>query len=245
MLDIKHIGYLSDVHIIDIYNIIDIYDKSFCVNMKGHDNCLCKKLFKQSSKTNMNNKKIEKLTIYLNDFYNKIPNIQKNIQYIQENHENISWNINHDCNYNGSSKNFSIFKKFKIIGYNEKNVFIIYVKPQFSNLNYNEILMNSIYDTFLIKNIEKYKNQDLSENYKKYDDKEIKIFVCTLDREEPFEIKWNFDEDNIKLINDSIYNYLIDSYQQDNNKIYYFYYHYKDKYEKKSDKPAYIIEKII
>ena len=60
-------------------------------------------------------------------------------------------------------------KKLNLIGYDENIVIISYIKPQFNSLNYNEILVNSIFDTYLINNVKKNdKEGNISENYKRF-----------------------------------------------------------------------------
>ena len=48
----------------ELYNITDIYNKSFDTNYQGHEKCLCKKLFNKD-KLIVSNEKIQKLSKYL------------------------------------------------------------------------------------------------------------------------------------------------------------------------------------
>ena len=63
-----------------------------------------------------------------------------------------------------------------------------------NTLNYNEILIDSIFDTYLITNV----NND-TDNYNKYDNKNIITIIFTPDCDEPYYINW-INNENINLI---------------------------------------------
>ena len=112
------------------------------------------------------------------------------------------------------------------------------MKPQFNSLNYNEILINSIYDTYLIKNIEEKTTNELgveviTENYKRFSGKNIISCVFTLDRETPYYISWKDDgidliDTNADLLKITIYKYLKNHYSLENNGLYYFYNYWRN-----------------
>lgn len=70
-------------------------------------------------------------------------------------YKNLKYLFSLSIYFNGNNKEYNLYKIFNLIAYNNKEVIICYIKPQFNNLNYNETLLNSIFDTFLIKNLEK------------------------------------------------------------------------------------------
>ena len=82
-----------------------------------------------------------------------------------------------------------------------KYVFNIILKPQYNKLNFNEIMLESILNTHLLLNL---KN---TENYKRYNNKNIINCLITLDLEEPLFINW----DNILEHNDIILNLIKNS----------------------------------
>lgn len=55
MIQICKNGIYTDITINELYNLINIYSKAFNNSIDGHDNCLCKELFK-FSKTESNSK---------------------------------------------------------------------------------------------------------------------------------------------------------------------------------------------
>jgi len=58
----------------------------------------------------------------------------------------IKWRLSFDVFYKGNNSDY------KIIGEDNKNFFIVNIKPSFNEINYNKELFNSVFDTFLFKN---------------------------------------------------------------------------------------------
>ena len=127
--------------------------------------------------------------------------------------------------YLEGNDSFKISKKFGLIGYDDENVVIGYIKPQFNSLNYNEILMFSIFDTYLTQNVKKLdKKGNISENYKRFYGKKVISCVFTLDKNEPYYIDWgNLIGENIHIIKNTIYSNIFEKYKLENNMVYYFY----------------------
>jgi hypothetical protein len=87
----------------------------------------------------------------------------------------------------GCVNNYDIHNKFELIAYNESYVVICHIKPQFNSLNYNEILLGSIFGTHLCYNTDDQCNDgSKSKNYDKFNNKKIISCVFTLDRDEPY-----------------------------------------------------------
>ncbi len=123
---------------------------------------------------------------------------------------------------------FKITKKIKLIGYDAENIIIAYIKPQFNSLNYNEILMDSIFDNYLINNVKKYKKDEISENYTRFNGKKIITCIFTLDRHEPYYIDWSDTIKNNKdIITDAIYTSIKKKYTLESNSIFYFYIYWR------------------
>jgi hypothetical protein len=260
MIQISDQGIYTDISISDLYNITDIYNLSFKKINMGHDNCLCKKFF--NNKKLEKNDKIKKMKNYLFSHYdnlNKIGNIYDNFL---NKFSKINWLINHQIVYGSNSNCFKLYKSYNLIGYDNDNVFIFYIKPQFNNLNYNNILIESIFDTFLIKNIKKVNNTEKDNNkdkhnkeledYTKFYNKKIKTIVFSLDNENYYLIDWNNSQSNQDLIEcESNKNMLVKlirdkidcKYKIECKYIYNFYKYWKKEYQ--LDKPTKIIEKII
>jgi hypothetical protein len=161
--------------------------------------------------------------MYLLKHFEKINDIKKLMSSFHEKYPQINWLINHSVKYEGN-ENFIIKQKYKLIGYDDNNVIICYLKPQFNKLNYNEVLINSIFDTYLINNVNKFKNNEITENYKRFHNKKIITCIFTLDRNEPYYIDW-YDslEKNTEVIKNRIYFNIMERYKLESNNIFYFY----------------------
>ena len=207
-----------------MYDIIDIKFKS----IKDE-----KALYKET-----HYKKIEIISVIFNKFINKF--------------SDLKFLINHQVYLNSQNKEYTLYRNFELLAYNEKEIIICYIKPQFNTINYNEVLLQSIFDTFIIKNVQKMDEDDnkLSDNYKRFNNKKIITCVFTLDNNnKPYYIDWS-DKDNndlIKknniLIKNIIKTNLLLNFKLYNNDIYYF---YKYWYNKNKNQSSYdIINKII
>jgi len=154
MIQICDNGKYSDISINDLYNITDIYFNSYNNTFEGHNECLCNKYFNNENNNKRQNNNIENMKKYLLNHYENINGIGKVYNKFLLEYPSINWQIEHIIPYNNSeSPDFILYKKFSLIGYTKNNAFIFYIKPQFNNLNYNNILLESIFDTFLIKSI--------------------------------------------------------------------------------------------
>ena len=222
MIQIIHQKEKSDININDIYNIIDIYNDSFNDDT-GHENCLCKKYFNKKC-IERNNKKIDDMKVYLIKHFEKIQDVKNVIALFHNKFLKINWLMNQPVYLEGNDS-FKISKKFGLIGYDDENVVIGYIKPQFNSLNYNEILMSSIFDTYLIQNLKKIGiDGEISENYKRFYGKKVISCVFTLDKNEPYYIDWgNLIGENIPIIKNRIYLNVMEKYKLENNMVYYFY----------------------
>lgn len=238
----------SDINIIEIYDIIDIYNNSFNENDTGHDKCLCKQHFNKLAEER-HNKKIDYMKLYLGKHFEKIKDVKNIMSLFYKQYPTINWLMNYPVTYEGNNS-FSISRRFPLIGYDKSNVIICYIKPQFNSLNYNEIIMDSIFDTHLVKNVKKYKEENvLSENYNKLYGKKVITCIFTLDRNEPYYIDWsNYIEDNKEIINTMICSYMIEKYNSETTSIFYFYSYWRkycpDNKQKPADFIRYLKEKI-
>jgi hypothetical protein len=212
MISVKTDGVYADISINELYNIIDIYNKSFNVDLPGHTNCKCRIHFKKNS-INCDSKRIEEMQRYLLTHYEKINTINNVYSLFMKKNPNIKWNINHTITFNGNTPDFHIYKKFQTIGYDDKNVWIIYIKPQFNELNYNEFVIDSIYNTFFIKNLKIPidDNKKTLLDYEKYGNKQIVSIVFTSECNDYYSFSWD-NLDLMKYVSNSlINNYCIDN----------------------------------
>ena len=231
MLEIKTSGIYTDTSISDIYNIVDVYNDSYQAGTKGHEKCVCD-LYFCGSKHNKTNSTIDKMKGYLLQHFDKVKYIENSINFFHKDYPHLNWLYNHVVKFNGYNKNYKLWRHFQLIAYDDTHVVITYIKPQFNQLNYNEALMSSLYDAYLITNIEKYSDkvdvQTTTENYNRFNGKKIISCVFTLDRNEPYYISW-YDEGvdlidiNKDLLKETIYTYMKSHFSSENNSIYYFY----------------------
>jgi len=237
MIEIYTSRQYSKFNIVDIYDIIDLYNSAFNdVIMDQHKNCLCQKYFNKCN-FQVTNKKIDSMKLYLLHHFEKIDNIKNTMSLFHKKFSNINWLIHHHLHYNGND-NFQIKDKFKLIGYDENIVIISYIKPQFNSLNYNNILVNSIFDTHLINNIKKYKKTgEISENYKRFNGKKVITCIFTLDQDNPHFIDLNESIiNNCDIIKNRIYFNIVEKYKSKFGNLFYFY-RYWQRFCPDKDKP--------
>jgi hypothetical protein len=201
--------------------------------------------------------KIKQMNNYLLNHYEQIYNIGKVYEQFINTYPKINWLISHQINLNGNNNDFDIKRNFQLIGYDNENVFIFYVKPQFNNLNYNQTLIDSIFDTFLINNIKKpledTENEQYNKtlkDYNKFGNKSIKTIIFTLDKTDFITLEWNQINENLimkhkDIIIEKIKDKIIKKYSVEIKNIYYFYKYVKNNLIKDKLSPEKIIKNII
>jgi hypothetical protein len=222
MFEIVNEKTYSSITISDVYDIVDLYFKNFDSSFIGHEHCLCKKLhLKYCNNCNLNIKNND-LTEYLKNHYEKIRNIKNIVKNIFEKYPKMNWLISHNCYYDGNDS-FNIKKKFLLIGYNDTTTITCYIKPQFNSLNYNNILVESIYDEHLLNNIKNLDNEgNVANNYIRFKNKTRINCVLTLDLDKPYYISCP-NSNNTNLIINFLHQEIFNKYITDVNEIFYFY----------------------
>ena len=212
MINIIQKGSYTNITMIELYNIIDTYKKSYKISMIGHDNCLCKKHFKDHN----NNK--NSFTDYLLSHYEKMNKLDIIIKLLIKEHPNTSWNIEHKIICEGNNA-FKIKSKCSIIGYNDKHAILCYINPELNKLNFNEIKTKALIDIFILI------NDSRENNYNKYNNKKIIVCVLSLNLDEPYYINFEEIPDIKQIINETLYKY----YSNKNKDVFRFYKYYKNK----------------
>jgi len=249
MIEISDNKQYSNININDIYDIIYLYDNTFTnETIIGHEKCLCKKHFNNPIIIQVKNKKIDEIKLYLLNHFEKIEDIKNIMKLFHIKYPKINWLINHILHYEGND-NFNIHKKFNLIGYDDEHVIISYIKPQFNSLNYNEIIVNSIFDTHFINNVKKYKNGKITDNYLKFNNKKVITCIFTLDQTEPYYIEWDNSLINSSdIIKKRMYNIITDKCKTESYKLYYFYKYWRvhcpDDFKKASKFIGFLNEKL-
>jgi hypothetical protein len=249
MIETSKNGEYTDIYISELYNIIDIYNKSFKSETLLHSNCLCNSCFENHE---LNENTSYGLENYIFTHFEKMEKITKQYNDFCEKYKNVSWLIDHYVDFNGMSNDLKITQRFQFIGYNDEFVFIVYIKPQFNELNYNQILTNAIYDSFIVKNIKKPNEDDkehIKKNYKNFYNKEVICIVFSTDLDIPYYIDWkNKEGENIlntqlNMILHMIYYDIITKYETENKMVYNFYKYWRK--QKTGKNPLDIITYII
>jgi len=207
----------------NIMSMMDLYDivysfETFNISHSNLYDCLCDKEF-----SNIIHKD-NKFSINIREHYNnitKIDDLYNNyIDYIDTHYSikknDIKYNINQSIYYNKKNDNINIRNNFKIIGYSDKYVFVIYIKPTLSKLN----LIDTIYEIILNNNILQYTSvTNEIKNPNKFVNKKIINCIFTLDCDKPFIFDYdNYNIDNI--IKPLIYNFIEEKYINYNKLIY-------------------------
>ena len=245
LIEIFDKGMYTNININEIYNIINIYSKSFNKLSKEvkdqHNNCLCKKCFNNMINLNEINTKIDSLEKYICIHYEEIEKIKNIFNLCYCKYPNIDWLINHSVIFDGKTKEYKINNRFDMIGYDNENVLIAYIKPQFNSLNYNQILLDSICDTYFVMNLkipdtetelnsvyEKIKEEKIKDDYKRFNNKIITIVIFTTSLEEPYYIKWDMTTSILDYCKKFIKDKLIDNFINESNYIYNFYKYWRE-----------------
>ena len=203
MISVVDEGVHSDITINELYKLVDVYDKSFTDNVPGHTTCSCRTFF---CKTTIVDKQHITMNNYLLSHYERLNIVNEAYTSFLDNFPDIKCNINYLLSLHGSD--FSIEKRFQVLGYDNSNVWIFYFKPQFNKLNYNDTMVDSICDTFFIRQLDD----------EKYNNKKITTIVFTCDKNEYYSFTWDMD------ISHDVKNILIKLYTV-NNVYEYFKYH--------------------
>jgi superfamily I DNA/RNA helicase len=91
MIQIVHQKEKSNINIVDIYDIVDLYSNSFNNdNIIGHESCLCKKHFNKSNVQEVKNKKIDNMKLYLLKHFEKINDIKNVMKLFHNNYPKIN-----------------------------------------------------------------------------------------------------------------------------------------------------------
>jgi hypothetical protein len=233
MIGIISRGEYADISITDVYNIVDVYSKSYNVGTSGHSACLCEKHFSKKKDCPSSNTSVDNMRIYLHNHFEKIKYIDKVMGVFHQSYPKLNWLMDHTVKYGGQNTNYKVWRQFTLVGYDDSTVLVAYIKPQFNALNFNEVLMNSMYDAYILSNVKKDEEKEsdkrgVASNYERFHGKKIVSCVFTLDRTEPYYISWydgakNLIEANSEMFKQLVYKYIDGYYSSENCSIQYFY----------------------
>jgi hypothetical protein len=176
------------------------------------------------------------------ELFNSILNIRNIVNKCSiKKFENITWNIFKYIELKSINSYFRIFKSnFPIIGNNKDTVIHIILKSNISQLNFWDIMIEILFERFLIYN-------PLSEKDKgKYENKEIITYCFLLDDNSYLKIKWKWDKilcNELKIV---IFDGLFSHFSDNHIDIYnYFSLVSKKNEELWNENPCKIIDFII
>lgn len=250
LIKLFNLGTYSDTSVMDVYSIIECYEScSIFINDEHteYNKCICSKCFSTSNKNVQHNNEIKECLVSHYDKIGQIKDIYKNYKHhITENLQisQIKYNIFHSVWFGGKNDNFSLVTQYPIIGYSDEAVILFIIKPQFNLLNFNNIMINLIFDVFTILNVTQNnnKNEKYVDNFDRYHGKTIQVCIITLDTDTPIFYSINIDKNNIQM-KDIISRYLYNKYSTHHELIYNFYkYHKANKTNTKQNTFKYIYD---
>jgi len=246
-------GVYSEMTINELYSVIDTYTETFNHTIVGHDTCICKEHFDVCEY--VSGSENDGMQKYLLNHYENIDNLGKIYDEFLHKYPDVNWLITHKNIHCGTNNDFCMYKYFKLLGYDKNNAFIAYIKPQFNEMNYEETLINSIYDTLILRQIKPCgaDGSDLNEkqmnDYNKFGGKHVHTIVFSLDNEKYFDFEWKNSDNECLIKNDLIENIkekIICNYAIECESFFYYYkYHRSKNIECSSDKFLDIIEEKI
>jgi hypothetical protein len=214
MNQITQENYKTKITMMELYNIVDVYEKAFKHYLKGHDHCCCKQTF-------IDNEYKNSFTDYLNSHYEKMFRVDRLVQKVVDAYPKMDWNTDHAILYMDSR--FTIRSQCHFIGYNATHVLLCYVTPNLTTLNINTFKTIAMVDTFLVKN-----QHESTDNYFKYHGKQVIVCIVAINLDEPYIMNIDVEECLVKeVISSSMYDY----YSLQNKEVFHFYQTLRKKYE--------------
>jgi hypothetical protein len=125
-----------------------MYKDIFDVSTPGHETCTCKIHFSETKTPSSEYKD------YLFNHYEKLEHVHSILDKFDSEHSHINWLYKHQIMLEGTTE-FKVYKFIDMIGYDDTSVYIMYIKPQFNELNMNDFLIDSLITTYLLQNSKK------------------------------------------------------------------------------------------
>lgn len=224
--DVNDNGYYTDISIMEIYSLMYYMYQCYHYLDKKHEceSCLCKIIFKNNQCIQTNDDVYSEIKKSICEHYNKISQIEKMYQgYIDHiNHIKQKFHYNEDRNimFRNCDGSINYHNKYDMIAYSDTDTLVIKIKPEFSLLNYNEIMLDCILDTYFLKNSGHYKNME--DRSFAYLDKPVTICIFTFDSEKPIFIKLDISHIE-RQIHDLINQYVSEKYQSYHTDLFKYY----------------------
>jgi hypothetical protein len=216
MMECIESGKFQKITISNVYNIIDIYSKVYNDTATGHERCDCTKHFPKI--LNTLTEKQKKQQQYLCNHYDRMIHINTILNNFVKLNPTVNWLYNHPVKFNSSiedaNNEFTITTGFPLIGYDNKNVFVFIIKPQFNEINFSEVMVDSILNTWIISNT-------TGNNKEKFGDKPIKSCVLSLNKSNIYTMDWTQSiKDNIDYLTNIIYKTIYNKFSMKHEQYY-------------------------
>ena len=229
----------SEVRMMDVYNITDAYCKAFKPSDSGHEDCACKCVFKRTQETSLSGGGFK----YIHEHCESVSKMNILYKDLRNRFQKLNYLEKQPIELTGNRAEFICSKQMNMLGYNGEYVINFYIKPQFNSLNYNDILMDSIFDTYLIMNpnIE-------SANYIRFHGKRVVTAVFSVDCDKtPYYIEWFADgvdliQNSSDIIRHIIRSFILTSYTKQSSVLYDFYKYYRNTPSPEMKTPSSFIE---
>jgi AAA domain len=186
MIECVQNGCFQTINIGDLYNVTHIYKKHFSETIEGHEHCNCKQQF--LGKETLNSEVgtfTESYNKYIHGHFEGLTSLKNNLTSLDTEHPNTSWLYHHPVYYDGDNESFKLWTKFSMIGYTPTTVIAIYVKPQLNEINYVHHLIETLFDTFLLLNVD-----EKSNNRKRFEGKKILCKIFSLESDQVYTVDW-------------------------------------------------------
>lgn len=216
-----------------IYNVMASYeltsDDAYFHDQYG---CKCSKNFHTKAKN------VDKHVPYY-ELINRVDNIYTEFStYTKQqcDNEKFKYNFFHRVGYAGIGldRPFSICSDFLIIAHSDHHVVPIIIQPTLSILNINDIVIDAVFQSFIIQNQTKPTDHiDNTTNYDRFHDKKVSVCVMSVDPEACLKLRHDIDNGSIQK---TITSCLQSHYQVFAPLIWRFYKHHR--YLAKSGKEA-------
>ena len=174
-----------------IYNIINHFDKE--------DDTKITELLRESQNIK------ETTTTAMNDILNN-------------NNDNVGWNIEHMIKMNGETNNFNIwFRNIPIIGYSENTTYHLVFQTDFNELNFWDTMIKILVERFII-----YNTSDKGADIEKFAGKKILTYLFILKQNKYEKIVWDWhnSEENTILIKELFKNAIVKHYSTYNTMLF-------------------------
>lgn len=185
MIECIEQGTYQAITINDVYNIVDTYRHAFEATARGHEHCDCKRHFPPSDIPRSESQK--KQTEYLRNHYDRVEHVSAILDRFVTDHPKVNWLYQHGVQYEGHEHlgEFTITMGFPLLGYDDERTYAFTIKPQFNELNFNEVMVDTLYNTWILGNTSPHTN-----NYKKFQDKPVLSCIISLNRTELYTVDW-------------------------------------------------------